>query len=248
MTNAEIDDRAPNVPAEQDRRSPRRKRTAVGAIGLAAVLGAGGYLATTRIDHHQDATVTGGLALRPVTPLASPSPAVSPSSSAATGAAPSKAAKPSGTARTRSADPAPSKKTSVAQEIADARAAAARDGHPLRRPLTTAPGAAAGPVTVTNQGSLDEGGTVRVVSARYDLTGRRELLWAADQGKPVGGARCTQNFRFSDDAAPEERPSMLLCWRTSASRSVVTVAVVKKGRPATAKSAAIIDRRWAELG
>ncbi|HEU4347088.1 MAG TPA: hypothetical protein VFR35_04790 [Actinoplanes sp.] len=279
------DDRAPEVPAEQNGRSRRRKRAALAAAGLAAILSAGVYAAATHVVDHRDASVTEDVALRPVAPFAPGSPAVSSSSGAAASsgassgvassgassgassagassgassssgaaqsAAPAKAGKPGGTATVRPADPdpAPSKK-SVAQEIADARAAAARDGHPLQRPLTAAPGAAAaiGPVTVTNQGSLKTGGTMRVVSARYDLTGQRELLWAADRGKPVGSARCTQNFRFSNDAAPKERPSMVLCWRTSASRSVLTVAVASQGRPAAAKSVAVIDRRWAELG
>ena len=101
---------------------------------------------------------------------------------------------------------------------------------------------------VTNEGSLKEGGTLRVITAQHDLTGQRELLWAADDGKPVGSAHCTQNFHFSNDGKAKVRPTMLLCWRTSAGKSVVTVAVVRTGRPSTAASVGVIDRRWAEMG
>jgi hypothetical protein len=114
---------------------------------------------------------------------------------------------------------------------------------------TPPPGATAAgePVTVTNEGSLRAGGTLRVVSARYDLTGQRELAWAGDAGRPVGNVRCTRNVRFGDGARPAARNTVLLCWRTSATRSVVTVAVSRTGQPSAAESAAVIDQAWKRL-
>jgi hypothetical protein len=134
----------------------------------------------------------------------------------------------------------------TAERIAAARAAAAKDGFPIQRPLAAAQ---SGPVTVTNSGSLmRDGATLRIITAKYDLTGQRELAWAADGGEPVGNAHCTQNFHFSNNGTARERPTMLLCWLTSAGKSVVTVAVTKQGRPSTAASVATIDQQWAKLG
>ncbi|WP_328460488.1 hypothetical protein OHA21_29950 [Actinoplanes sp. NBC_00393] len=103
-------------------------------------------------------------------------------------------------------------------------------------------------MSVTNTGTLRDGETLRVVSAKYDLTGQREMLWAADKGHKVGDASCTQRFRFSNDTKPTERPSMLLCWRTSEAKSVVTVAVTKEGRPSEEKTVAALQKEWMKLG
>ena len=90
--------------------------------------------------------------------------------------------------------------------------------------------------------------TIRVVSAHYDLTGRSELLAAADQGHVVGGARCTRNLRVGAGAAPEVRPGMLLCWRTAADKSVVTIAIDKLRPPSAAASAVVVDQEWTAMG
>jgi hypothetical protein len=102
--------------------------------------------------------------------------------------------------------------------------------------------------TVKNSGSLPKDHhTLRVVSARGDLTGQRELSWAADSGHPVGNARCTQNFRIGADAAARERPTMLLCWRTSATKSVYTIAVDIDRRPSETASVVTINQTWSKL-
>src|SRR5262245_20140734 len=55
-----------------------------------------------------------------------------------------------------------------------------------------APAAAAVP-SVSSSGSLKKDRhTLRVVTARGDLTGQEELAWVVDGGHPVGEARCTQ--------------------------------------------------------
>jgi hypothetical protein len=88
---------------------------------------------------------------------------------------------------------------------------------------------------------------MRIRTARYDLTGQYELAWAADGGEQVGNARCTQKFRLGGGGV-RERPTMLLCWHTSAGKSVITLATIRKGRPSKLSSTATIDEQWASLG
>jgi len=135
----------------------------------------------------------------------------------------------------------------VRKQIMAAREKAAKDGIPLQRPLT------APKLQVHDASSYAEesrplpgGGTMRIMSARYDLSGQKEMLWAADQGSRHGDVRCTQNFHFSSTGKAAVRPTMLLCWRTSAARSVVVLTVAKK--PSAADSAGVIDQRWNQLG
>jgi len=104
-------------------------------------------------------------------------------------------------------------------------------------------------IHVTNSGTIKQDRrTLRVISAYGDLTGQRELAWAADTGHPVGAARCTQNFRFNPGSKVGERPTMLLCWRTSATKSVATIAVDLTHRPSEAESVATIDEVWRRMG
>jgi hypothetical protein len=219
---------------QPDRSSRRRKRAVIGVVGLAAVLGGGAFFVT-------DAMTSGETVIRDTGALA---PMASPESPSATGS--------TSTARPSPSESVTSKRSgrTTEEQIAAARSAAAKDGFPLQRPLTQ-PKVAAQAVapTVTNIGSLQrDGATMRVVSARYDLTGQRELSWAADNGEQVGDARCTQKFRFSDGGVVLEQATMLLCWRTSAGKSVITVAVVRQGRPSKSAGAATVDEQWAKLG
>jgi hypothetical protein len=225
--------------ADAARRSRRRKQAVVGAAGLAALLGGGAFLFAETHDAATMAREAGSPApavTSPTTPTTAPSPRAS-----------TKARRP--TADRQGTSPSPSKSKSAAERVAEARAAAAKNGIRVERPLTphALPGAT-GPVTETNTGSLASGGTMRVTSARYDLTGQRELLWAADGGTAVGEARCTQNFHFTNAKKPRIRPTMLMCWRTSPAKSVITIAVVKQGRPSTATSVEALDAEWARLG
>jgi hypothetical protein len=118
---------------------------------------------------------------------------------------------------------------------------AANDGH-APRPL-----AAMGETAVKERTETTSAGTVKVITAKGDLTGRQELRMAADQGEPVGQARCTQRVRFANAADAHVLPSVLLCWRVSAQRSVVTFTVSKKGRPSPRISESIINGEWAKL-
>lgn len=226
-----------------DRRSRRRRQAAAGILGL-AVLGGGTYLVTQQLGSDHDTIAPQPDALAPLAATTGATTATPAATATSKPAATKKAA--------ATPTPTPAKTLSAEERVKKARAAAAKAGFPVQRPLQPANEAAAAgataPVTVTNSGSLAKGGTLRVVSSRSDLTGLREHAWAADKGRRVGDATCTDNFHFSNDSKAQVRPTMLLCWRTSAQRSVLTVAVTKSGRPASATSIAALDKEWTKLG
>jgi hypothetical protein len=132
----------------------------------------------------------------------------------------------------------------IRKEIRAARAKAAADGVPLRRPLEQK--TSTGAISQRTEKIAD--GTIRITTARHDLTGQGPLAIAADEGTKIGDARCTNKIRFSTGAPAQERPTLLLCWRTSAKRSVVTMIATPGGKPAAATSVGVIDREWAKLG
>jgi hypothetical protein len=104
-------------------------------------------------------------------------------------------------------------------------------------------------VTTKDSGNLQEDHrTMRIVSARGDLTDLRELAWPADSGTRIGSARCTQNFRFNRQAAPGIRPTLLICWRTSATKSVYTVVSDLVDKPSMQASVAVLEREWNSMG
>ena len=221
----------------------RGKKAAVAVVGLSAV-GAGAYFATTLFAGHPQATLHHDpAALAPVVPTESSAPAAHVTLG-------SPAPEPGPVAGTKSAvrqslRPSPTPSPSV---MADEEIAALQVSRLLQAPPTpsgTGLTAANGPmtVTVTNRSGTD-GSAIRVVSARYDLTGRWELLAAADRGELVDGARCTRNLRAGTAAPPEVRPSMLLCWRTTANKSVVAIAINKTRPPSAGVSATVVDQEW----
>lgn len=222
-------------------------KIAVGAVGAAAVLGAGAYLITAQVlDRDANTESRNDGALAPIVAPASAEPSASSGiqASADSVGAPTSAPAPARSSATPAAAPTPSSTLSVAEQIRKAREAAAKGGNPLQPALTAA--AAPGPIDERSEPVKD--GSMRVITAKFDLTGHRALLWAADKGKPVGDARCTQNVRFSNKMTPAIQPNLLLCWRTSGTRSVATVLVNYKGHPSSQKSLEVIDREWAKLG
>jgi len=230
-------------------RRRRLRRTGIGAavVGLAALLGGGAYAITTEIIDRND-SVTGDVAAlapvitpsraRPSAPEPAPQSPVPRSPAASTKAAARQSLSPP-------PSPSPSRSLSVREQIEAARQAAEKDGFPLQRALTAAPGLPTGKISERNEKTAT--GTVRVVSAGFDLTGQREFLWAGDKGRKVGDARCTQKVRFSNNKSAAVRPNLMLCWRTSATRSVATVLVDYKGHPSATESVAILDREWRRL-
>jgi hypothetical protein len=236
------------------RRSRRRKQAVAGAVGLIALLGAGAVAAQQMADDGDTMTATEvGAVATPAPAGASGSVSAAPSSGTLPGAlsaGPSAAkASPAAAVTTATASPRPS---TVKERVAAARTAAEKAGTTVRKPLPNTNGgavAAADEVKVTETGTLKENRAImRVVSARQDLTGQRELAWAADEGVQVGNARCTQNFRLSAGAPVSEKPTLLLCWRTSATKTVYTVAVKLDSRPSKQESVDIIERTWAKMG
>jgi hypothetical protein len=230
---------------EPSRQSRRRKQAIAGAVGVAAILGGGAFLVTDAMTDEPGAAVRDATALAPVVPPTSPAPSAaepsaSPSTPARSGAVPSKSAPTSATPRQKSR----------AEMIEQMKGAAAKATDNVKRPLALPGGTAASAedVTVTETGSLKTGGTLKVVSARRDLSGQGELSIVADEGTAVGEGRCTQNFRFSADAPAAEKPMLMICWRTSATKSVYTVAVAQSGRPSAEISTAAIARQWTKLG
>jgi hypothetical protein len=224
----------------------RRMQIAAGVTGLAALLGGGAYVITNRIVNHDGSGVTQDVgALAPVAPGAASPSSAAPSESAATPSASPTSATPSATpttSPTRSPDPA-----EVRKQIQAARDKAAKDGIPLQRPLKPK-GKMVAEGQISSRTEQTSEGSIRISSARADLSGQGDRLLAADDGTPVGHARCAHKVHFSADAPAREIPTLLLCWRTSSERSVVTLAVSKQGRPSAAASAATIDREWAKLG
>ena len=239
------------------RRVQRRKKAAVGIAGLVAILAGGGY-AMSAWRSAQDSTVLGDIgALAPAPSLsrAAPTPSAVPPRTSPAPAPVSRAASPRLSAARQATSPVPTPspaRSSVPPTPMpddDDDVAAAQVSHLLTAPRSTPSAgvaAAGGTIVVANEPGAD-GSAIRVLSARYDLTDGGSLLWAADDGVPVGDTRCTRNLRV-DGSAPTNRPRVLLCWRVSAGKSVVTVATGPSRGPVPAASARVIDRVWQRLG
>lgn len=101
--------------------------------------------------------------------------------------------------------------------------------------------------TVTEHPYAD--GAMQVVGFRRDATGEPLLRRATDRGVPAGnGIRCTTGVR-NDRSADPGRPATLLCWRTSASRSVVVVSTATSaGAEAVAVAVTLIENEWRKAG
>jgi hypothetical protein len=122
--------------------------------------------------------------------------------------------------------------------------AAPRSVAPPRMPVDTRRQSAA-KVIVSTSGSIEKNRrTLKVVSARSDLTGQRELAWIADAGHAVGDAWCTRNLRRSAQSEAGDQPTMLLCWRTSTTKSVYTLAIDIDKRPSEMASVAKLNATW----
>jgi hypothetical protein len=83
----------------------------------------------------------------------------------------------------------------------------------------------------SQRGSLKSGGVVRV----------------AGGVKRYGDARCTQRFQLGNEPKPGRKKTLLLCWRTSAQRSVIVVVVALKNAPSKARAVGELDAKWRSL-
>ncbi|MEV6301469.1 hypothetical protein AB0M02_18810 [Actinoplanes sp. NPDC051861] len=209
--------------AAEARRERRRRWMAVGIVAGAAVVAGGGVLVTRRVSE------SGGGGLPEPAAIA---PRTFATTAGETGGEASVARTPEGfkPAQPVERSPAPAPQPSDQPDAGgDVRQEAAEDG-------------------VSERTETLENGTIRIVTAPRDLTGERELLLAGDEGEQVAdGVRCTSDVRMGMGVPASRRPTLLLCWRTSAARSVVTVAIVPNGEPPTASSVAVIGREWERL-
>ncbi|MEU4429001.1 hypothetical protein AB0F81_51055 [Actinoplanes sp. NPDC024001] len=223
------------VATTPQRRERRRKQAVVGIAGAAAVLAGAGFLATQLMSEEQP-SLPEPAAMAPLTASAPASTPAEPS------------AEPSVTRTSKSPKAAKPVELSPAPTVS-------RTPDAAPTPTSTASPTQGSQLSVQSQDGVTErtealaNGTIRIVSARSDLSGQRELALAGDQGKSVGdGVRCTNEVRIASGLPAGQRPTMLLCWRTSKARSVVTMAMVPKGDAPTAKSVDIIGKEWAKLG
>lgn len=230
-------------------RRSRRTRIAAGVVGLAGLLGGGAYVAIDKLaPTTTEVGINKAVALPPEAstsddPSASPT---TPAKGAKTGDRPK-----AGTPPTTAAPVASEAFHTAAERVAAARAAAAKDGvkviHPRTPTASPAAVAAAAAAHVENIGSVKQGSTMRVITAKMDLTGLREQGWVAGGVTSYGPVDCSQTFRFGNEQKPAKKENLLVCWRTSAKKSVITVTVDTKGHPSVAKSVAAIDQRWRQM-
>ncbi|WP_127504270.1 hypothetical protein [Actinoplanes solisilvae] len=247
MPNEEI----PQEPTSRPFAS-RRARMALALAGLTAV-GTGSYVVADRFSVEETAETTAGTPLRTsagnqteVGSVSSPaSPAIRSSSQPAVPATP--APDESASARSASAEP-----RSDAERVKAAKSFAAKHGvtnfHPVIPRDQPELSAAAAAATVTTTGSAEQGKTMRIITAKGDLTGQLELGWVAGGITKVGEVSCSQTFRLANEEKPRKKPSMAVCWRTSAEKSVAAVTVNLHGKPSFSEGAAVIMREWRELG
>jgi hypothetical protein len=239
----DFNDDAYEVETAHRNRDRRRRQVVAGVAGLAAFLGVGAYFVTSQLTA-KDQIAPEPAAIAPVEPAGSSSAPLSPGPSAAASAEASLSAAPVPAA-------GPSLPLTTAERVAKARAANKKAGTDVRHPLPQVGGAATvaeDDVTMKITGSAKDKEELRLYSARLDMTGQKQLAWVGDQGERVGDASCTKNVHFSADVKPHVRPTLLLCWRVSADKSVYTVAVNLDGHPSAAKSVAAIDKEWKRLG
>lgn len=211
----------------------RHRRATAGVAGLAGVLGTGAYVLTAQVTTDRTTTTSRDAAIGAVaTASAGPSGTPVPPNSSTPPAAET------------SASPIPSK---VVEEIKEARRKMADDGVPVKRPAVPKATATADDVRVATKGSLSEGGIVRMVTARGDLTGQRELAWVAGGVAEYRNVPCSQTIRFSTSSRPEKKPNLLVCWRTSAKKSVVAIVVDPKGHPSREKAVDALEQKWRNM-
>jgi cytoskeletal protein RodZ len=211
----------------------RRKQAIVGIVGLAA-LGAGAYVAT---DHLTGSSPTAQPA---------PPPVVEPTSAVASPEPPTQTPEKKATTSEHSAAPSatPATKTRK-QQIDEVRGTAAKAAGQVERPVVSA---TVDDADVTVKKVPVGAGMLQVMSARQDLTGKRELAWVSGQsGDKVGEASCTQKISLVAGAPPKKRDTLLICWRVSTAKSVYTVAVNPKGKPSAALSVSELNKVWSSF-
>jgi hypothetical protein len=234
-------------------RKDRRRKVLMAAAGVLVLVG-GGALVVWQLDGRTGTDISRafgqGIVVAPpsVTPSGAPAGSVPPSVGPQ-GATPGRATATAADGVRSTARPVTPAPGSTGGGSTGGGSTTRPSGAPV--PQATAAGVptveADGVTVTTTGGGPGDSRTFKVVSARKDLTGQRELVWAADAGKPLNGARCTQNFQFGPNSRKGIRKTLLLCWRVSAQRSVYTIAVDMKGTPSRQLSVAELNRVWNSL-
>ena len=220
------------------RSAARRKRVLVGVAGAAAVLTGAGLLITQLMNEQQSRSPEPA-ALAPQTTPAT-------AGSVPSEAVPSVTRTPEFTKKAAPVErrPAPSSAASrpASLDPGGARASVAIDEMRERLGMPEPLGMRGAQVTERTEALAD--GSIRILTADRDLSGEPPLL-AAGSGEPVGGGvRCTGGLRYGT-AVPSPPAAALVCWRTSASRSVITVASATEDGSLAAESVEVITREWA---
>lgn len=236
------------VYVSEEHRARKRRRIAGIVAAVAVAVGAGSYGATTWLGNRESTVTAEPGALGPMVSAAPAEPSAPPPSTPSAppvgiGPATKAAQRQSSTPSPVPSPPVPSLAALTDEEIASAQLTQLLQPRPTRSGAGIA--ATGERVTVRNE-STPDGANVRVVSARYDVTGGWKLLWAGDDGHFVDGGRCTRNIRNDAQPLGQVRPGMLLCWHTSSSKSVVAIAT--GGNPQEPFTAAVVAREWANLG
>ncbi|MBO3742113.1 hypothetical protein [Actinoplanes flavus] len=239
------DDSGPTPPARR-RPGQRRALAVAGVAGLAAVLGGAAYVTTSAIVSRDSATTTDEAApappVIPATGLPSAPKEVEPAAPATT-TREARESKPSPTIPTTDVTGKPLSEE-VRKRIREARRKMAEDGVAVQHPVTAKAVAPLRDVQSTTEGSFAEGGMIRLLSARGDLTGQRELSGVAGGIEKYGNVSCSQTFKFATSPRPEKKPNLLMCWRATPDKSVAAIMVDPKGNPSRAKAVAAIQKKW----
>jgi hypothetical protein len=213
---------------------------------MAALLGGGAYMITDRVT-------TSGAATTDVGALASAGSATPGMSTSLASGAPASDRPQSGAASETSqvSETPPSAAQSISPEVRKsidvARERMRKDGVEVQRPVTPPVPQTADNIQTTTKGSLKAGGIVRILAAREDLTGQRELAYVAGGVQKYRNVPCSQTFQFSTTPAPAKKDNLLMCWRTTATKSVVAIVVDPKGKPSREKAVAAIEQKWRSM-
>jgi hypothetical protein len=217
----------------------RNRQLVISVVVLAAVLSTGAYFVTDRLTGKD----TGPAEVGALAPVVVASGSTGPTSVGPTSGRPSASASVAVSAPASVAPITPE----LRKQIEAVRRQMAEDGVRVKRPLPGASQEVAG-LRTTTQGSLNSGGIVRMVTARGDLAGQRELAWVAGGTKKYRGVPCSQTVRFSEGAVPQRKANLLICWRTSAKKSVISIVVDPDGRPSREKAVDALEAKWRSMG
>ncbi|GAA1597060.1 hypothetical protein [Actinoplanes couchii] len=206
--------------ASTPQRSARRRKQAIVAVaGAAALLAGTGFLVTQLMNERQDG-LPEPAALAPMT---APPETTGPTTAAPL-ASPTRTPKTTRQAapvRISPVPPPPPASLAGIPGYPDPGDAQPTGGFAAAEPMYPEPDLDEEPIRERTEAVGS--GTIRILTAHRDLTSERQTLLSRDNGRSVGrGVRCTTEIRFGT-GLPAGEPGVLVCWRVSSSRSVITI-------------------------